>query len=237
MPDRWYPKKANARENLPKKKVIQRSRCFRKTGDKILEEILLDILPQAFAVVKETCRKVYRKSIFNSDGYRARWELATKNRFVKIEGDKSHMGKWVDRRWWWLIKWNMVPYDVQLIGGTALHEGKIAEMATGEGRTLVSTIASLPQWSKVVWESTSSRSMTTWRNGIVNGWGPIHEFLLLKVDCIDKHQPNSAARKMLTWQILRMVPIVNLALITLRDNMVSLDELVQRKHHFAMVMG
>jgi preprotein translocase subunit SecA len=227
--------KANAEENpAEKEELFKEVDALGKDRDKILEEILLDILPQAFAVVKETCRRFTENPSLIVTATEHDRELATKKSFVKIEGDKAiWANEWIAGGG--LIKWNMVPYDVQLIGGTALHEGKIAEMATGEGKTLVSTMpAYLNGLSGMGVHIVTVNDYLAKRD---SEWvGPIHEFLLLKVDCIDKHQPNSAARKDAYLADITYGTNSEFGFDYLRDNMVvSLDELVQRKHHFAMV--
>ncbi len=205
-----------------------------KERDKILEEILMELLPEAFAVVKETCRRFVVNSTLTVTATEHDRNLAASKSFVKIQGDQAI---WANE---WTagggaITWNMVPYDVQLIGGTALHEGKIAEMATGEGKTLVST---LPAYLNGL--SGMGVHIVTVNDYLAKRdceWvGPIHEFLLLTVDCIDKYQPNSTGRKKAYECDIVYGTNSEFGFDYLRDNMVvSPDELVQGKHHFAMV--
>ncbi len=205
-----------------------------KERDKILEDILLELLPEAFAVVKETSR---RFTIHNQIRVKATdhdRDLAAKKSFVTIEGEEAiWSNEWTAAGG--VIKWNMVPYDVQLIGGAALHEGKIAEMATGEGKTLVSV---LPAYLNGL--SGFGVHIVTVNDYLARRdceWvGPIHEFLLLTVDCIDKYQPNSTGRKKAYECDIVYGTNSEFGFDYLRDNMVvSPDELVQGKHHFAMV--
>ena len=157
---------------------------LRKRRDKALEEILQEILPEAFAVVKETARRFSASEVIEVQATdHDRW-LASKpgKTYVRVEGDRAF---WKNA---WMaaggeIVWNMVHYDVQLIGGMVLHDGKIAEMATGEGKTLVAT---LPAYLNGV--AGSGVHMVTVNDYLArrdSEWvGPIYEFLLLTVDCI-----------------------------------------------------
>lgn len=205
-----------------------------KERDKILEEILLELLPQAFAVVKETCRRFTENNQLVVTATQHDRDLAAFKAYVTIDGDKA---VWANE---WIaaggaIKWNMVPYDVQLIGATALHEGKIAEMATGEGKTLVSVLpAYLNGLSGLGVHIVTVNDYLARRD---SEWvGPIHEFLQLTVDCIDKYQPNSTSRKKAYECDIIYGTNSEFGFDYLRDNMVvSPDELVQGKHHFAMV--
>ncbi|MBK8278882.1 MAG: preprotein translocase subunit SecA [Saprospiraceae bacterium] len=205
-----------------------------KDKDKILEEILLEILPEAFAVVKETCKRFVENETITVTATDHDRNLAATKSFVRIEGDQAI---WSNH---WMagggaITWNMIPYDVQLIGAAALHEGKIAEMATGEGKTLVSTLpAYLNGLSGMGVHIITVNDYLAKRD---SEWvGPIHEFLMLKVDCIDKYQPNSISRKHAYECDIVYGTNSEFGFDYLRDNMViSLDELVQKKHHYAMI--
>jgi len=205
-----------------------------KERDKILEDILLDLLPEAFAVVKETSRRFTIHSQIRVTATDHDRDLAAKKSFVTIEGGEAiWANEWTAAGG--AVKWNMVPYDVQLIGGAALHEGRIAEMATGEGKTLVSV---LPAYLNGL--SGFGVHIVTVNDYLARRdceWvGPIHEFLLLTVDCIDKYQPNSAGRKKAYECDIVYGTNSEFGFDYLRDNMVvSPDELVQGKHHFAMV--
>ncbi|MFZ1717196.1 MAG: preprotein translocase subunit SecA, partial [Saprospiraceae bacterium] len=205
-----------------------------KEKDKVLEEILLEILPEAFAVVKETCKRFVENETITVTATDHDRNLAATKSFVRIEGDQAI---WSNH---WMagggaITWNMIPYDVQLIGAAALHEGKIAEMATGEGKTLVSTLpAYLNGLSGMGVHIITVNDYLAKRD---SEWvGPIHEFLMLKVDCIDKYQPNSISRKHAYECDIVYGTNSEFGFDYLRDNMViSLDELVQKKHHYAMI--
>ena len=205
-----------------------------KERDKQLEEILLEILPEAFAVVKEASRRFTIHSQIRVTATDHDRELATKKSFVTIDGNEAiWANEWTAAGG--AVKWNMVPYDVQLIGGAALHEGRIAEMATGEGKTLVSV---LPAYLNGL--SGFGVHIVTVNDYLARRdceWvGPIHEFLMLTVDCIDKYQPNSTGRKKAYECDIVYGTNSEFGFDYLRDNMVvSPDELVQGKHHFAMV--
>jgi preprotein translocase subunit SecA len=161
-------------------------------------------------------------------------ELAVKKDYISIDGDKvSWQNSWkaagVD------VTWNMVHYDVQLIGGAVLHSGKIAEMATGEGKTLVST---LPAYlNALAGEGVHIVTVNDYLARRDSEWnGPIFEFLGITVDCIDKHQPNSQERREAYLADITYGTNNEFGFDYLRDNMVhSPDEMVQRKHHYAMV--
>ncbi len=209
---------------------------LRKERDKLLEEVLLDILPEAFAVVKETSRRFAQNEEIVVTATEHDRQLAAQpgKTYVRIEGDRAI---WKNR---WVaaggdIVWNMVHYDVQLIGGIVLHEGKIAEMATGEGKTLVAT---LPAYLNGL--SGQGVHVVTVNDYLARRdqeWvGPIYEFLLLTVDCIDKYRPHSPERVRAYQCDITFGTNAEFGFDYLRDNMViSADELVQRKHHYAIV--
>src|SRR5690606_23343105 len=164
-----------------------------KDRDKKLEEVLMQILPEAFAVVKETARRFTENTELEVSATDFDRQIAATKTNVLINGDKAI---WKNR---WNaagteVTWNMVHYDVQLIGGIVLHEGKIAEMATGEGKTLVGTLpAYLNALSGQGVHIVTVNDYLARRDAEWNG--PIFEFHGLRVDCIDKHQPNSPARR------------------------------------------
>lgn len=204
-----------------------------KTDEKI-EEVLLDILPEAFAVVKQTAKRFKeneRLEVRASDFDR---NLAASKGNVMIDGDKAI---WKNE---WLaagseIKWDMVHYDVQLIGGIALHEGKVAEMQTGEGKTLVAT---LPVYlNALTGKGVHLVTVNDYLARRDSEWmGPIYEFHGLSVDCIDKHQPNSDERRKAYKSDITFGTNNEFGFDYLRDNMASTpDRLVQRKHHYAIV--
>ncbi|MDW8229433.1 MAG: preprotein translocase subunit SecA [Saprospiraceae bacterium] len=209
---------------------------LRKERDRLLEEVLSDILPEAFAVVKETSRRFAENDEIVVTATEHDRQLATRpgKTYVRIEGDKAI---WKNR---WVaaggdIVWNMVHYDVQLIGGIVLHEGKIAEMATGEGKTLVAT---LPAYLNGL--SGQGVHVVTVNDYLARRdqeWvGPIYEFLFLTVDCIDKYRPHSPERAQAYQCDITFGTNAEFGFDYLRDNMViSADELVQRKHHYAIV--
>jgi preprotein translocase subunit SecA len=207
---------------------------MRKDRDKKLEEVLLEILPEAFAVVKETARRFKDNPELESTATELDKTFAITKKYIRIEGDKAiYKNKWIAGGT--EITWNMVHYDVQLIGGIVLHQGKIAEMATGEGKTLVST---LPAYLNalaghgvhiVTVNDYLARRDSEWN-------GTLFEWLGLTVDCIDKHQPNSEERRKAYASDIIYGTNNEFGFDYLRDNMVhSPEEMVQGKHHFAMV--
>jgi preprotein translocase subunit SecA len=209
---------------------------LRKSRDKALEEILLDILPEAFAAMKEASRRFTQNETLEvtaTDHDRALAAQKSKT-YVQINGDKAI---WKNR---WLaaggeVVWNMVHYDVQLIGGMVLHDGKIAEMATGEGKTLVAT---LPAYlNGVAGEGVHIVTVNDYLARRDQEWvGPMYEFLMLTVDCIDKYRPHSEDRKKAYVCDITFGTNSEFGFDYLRDNMViNTDELVQRKHHYGIV--
>ncbi len=199
-----------------------------------IEEILKELLPEAFAVVKETSRRFKENETIESTATDLDRDLATKDKNVTIQGDKAiHTNSWNAAGT--LVKWNMVHYDVQLIGGSVLHSGRIAEMATGEGKTLVST---LPAYlNALAGEGVHIVTVNDYLAKRDSEWnGPIFEWLGLRVDCIDKHEPNGDARRNAYNADITYGTNNEFGFDYLRDNMVhSPDEMVQRKHHYAMV--
>ncbi|HRX68974.1 MAG TPA: preprotein translocase subunit SecA, partial [Tenuifilaceae bacterium] len=166
---------------------------LKKRIDEKIEEILNEVLPEAFAIVKETARRFTENETIEVTASEFDKNLAAKKDFVTIEGDKAiYKNRWVAGGN--EITWDMVHYDVQLIGGVVLHQGKISEMATGEGKTLVAT---LPVFLNAL--SGMGVHLVTVNDYLArrdSEWmGPLYEFHGLSVDCIDKHQPNSEARR------------------------------------------
>lgn len=207
---------------------------LKKEKDKQLEVVLQEILPEAFAVVKETSRRFKENQTLESTATELDRQLATKKNNITIVGDKAiYKNTWTAGGG--TVTWNMVHYDVQLIGGMVLHSGKIAEMATGEGKTLVSTLpAYLNALSGEGVHVVTVNDYLARRDGEWNG--PIFEFLGLRVDCIDKHEPNSDARRNAYNADIIYGTNNEFGFDYLRDNMVHTpNEMVQRKHHFAMV--
>ncbi|MFQ5334787.1 MAG: preprotein translocase subunit SecA, partial [Flavobacteriales bacterium] len=198
------------------------------------EDILLDILPMAFAVVKETARRFKENEALEVTATDFDRDIAAKRDSVRIEGDKAI---WYNK---WMaagneITWDMVHFDVQLIGGVALHQGRIAEMATGEGKTLVATLPvylnALPGKGVhlVTVNDYLARRDAEWM-------GPIFEFHGLSVDCIDLHEPHSDARRKAYLADITYGTNNEFGFDYLRDNMSSNpDELVQRKHNYSIV--
>ncbi|MDI3318294.1 preprotein translocase subunit SecA [Pinibacter soli] len=202
-------------------------------NDKI-EEILKEIAPEAFAVVKEVARRFKENTEVVSTATDLDRDLSVKRDHVRIEGDQAiYKNTWTAAGG--TVTWNMQHYDVQLIGGTVLHQGKIAEMATGEGKTLVST---LPAYLNAL--ASAGVHIVTVNDYLArrdSEWnGPIFEWLGLTVDCIDKHQPNSEERRKAYMADITYGTNNEFGFDYLRDNMVhNPEEMVQRKHHFAMV--
>ena len=204
--------------------------------DKQLEEVLKEILPEAFAVVKETAHRFSENPELEVTATDFDREIAANpnKSYVSIEGDKAI---WKNQ---WMaaggeVIWNMVHYDVQLIGGMVLHDGKIAEMATGEGKTLVATLpAYLNGLSQQGVHVVTVNDYLARRD---SEWvGPIMEFLFLTIDCIDKYKPHSEDRRRAYNCDITYGTNNEFGFDYLRDNMVrSLNERVQRKHHYTMV--
>jgi len=207
---------------------------LRKDRDKQIEEVLKELLPEAFAVVKETSRRFSQGEPLVATATQLDRELAVKKEYITINGDKvSWQNTW--KAAGSEVTWNMVHYDVQLIGGSVLHSGKISEMATGEGKTLVST---LPAYlNALAGEGVHIVTVNDYLARRDSEWnGPIFEFLGITVDCIDKHQPNSQERREAYLADITYGTNNEFGFDYLRDNMVhSPDEMVQRKHHYAMV--
>jgi preprotein translocase subunit SecA len=205
-----------------------------KDRDKKIEEVLKEILPEAFAVIKETARRFKENAELVATATDLDRDLSVKKDHVTIQGDQS-----IFKNSWTaggnLITWNMVHYNVQLIGGAVLHQGKISEMATGEGKTLVSTLpAYLNALAGAGVHIVTVNDYLAKRDSEWNG--PIFEWLGLTVDCIDKHQPNSAERRKAYQADITYGTNNEFGFDYLRDNMVHTpEEMVQRKHHFAMV--
>ena len=199
-----------------------------------MEVVLEESLPEVFSIMKETARRFTENEEVVVTATDFDRDLATKHDFVRIEGDKAiFLNHW--KAGGNEITWDMVHYDVQLFGGVVLHKGKIAEMATGEGKTLVAT---LPVFLNALT-----------RNGVhvvtVNDYlskrdsewmGPLYMFHGLSVDCIDKHQPNSDARRAAYNADITFGTNNEFGFDYLRDNMaISPNDLVQRKHNYAIV--
>ena len=228
---------AKTEENLyTKEELFKQLDEIAKDRDKHLEDILKELLPEAFAVVKETARRFSSNQSITVTATDHDRNLAgnTKKNYITIDGNKA---TWQNS---WLaagaeITWNMVHYDVQLIGGMVLHDGKIAEMATGEGKTLVAT---LPAYLNGL--SGQGVHVITVNDYLARRdceWvGPIFEFLHLTVDCIDKYRPHSPQRVAAYKCDITYGTNNEFGFDYLRDNMVkSEEEMVQGKHHFCMI--
>jgi preprotein translocase subunit SecA len=202
--------------------------------NKDLEKVLMEVLPKAFAIMRETARRFKENEFIEVTATDHDRRLAAKLTNIKIVGDKA---QWY-RQWMAagnMITWDMVHYDVQIIGGIALHEGKVAEMATGEGKTLVATFpAFLNALAKrgvhiVTVNDYLARRDSEWM-------GPLFQFHGLNVDCIDKHEPNSPERRNAYQADITYGTNNEFGFDYLRDNMArDPEELVQRGHHYAMV--
>ncbi len=219
---------------LGKDAIYQEVDKLKKERDKKIEEALEAILPEAFAVVKETARRFKESTEIVSTATQLDRDLSVKRDYVTIDGEKS-----IFKNTWTAaggqVTWNMVHYDVQLIGGVVLHQGKIAEMATGEGKTLVST---LPAYLNALpGEGVHIVTVNDYLARRDQEWnGTIFEWLGLVVDCIDKHQPNSEERRKAYLADITYGTNNEFGFDYLRDNMVHTpEEMVQRKHHYAMV--
>jgi preprotein translocase subunit SecA len=205
-----------------------------KERDKKLEEVLKTILPEAFATIKECARRFTESKQLEASASDLDRKLSTKKDFVKIEGDKA-----IYSNTWNVmgipVTWNMVHYDVQLIGGMVLHNGKIAEMATGEGKTLVATLAAyLNSLTGLGVHIVTVNDYLAKRDSEWNA--PLFYFLGVSVDCIDKYQPNTTERRNAYQADITYGTNNEFGFDYLRDNMVrNPDELVQRKLHYAMV--
>jgi preprotein translocase subunit SecA len=214
--------------------IYQEVDKMRKDRDQKIEEALKEILPEAFAVVKETANRFKNNTDLVSTATELDRNLSVKKSYIRIEDGKS-----IFKNTWTAgggeVTWNMVHYDVQLIGGMVLHDGKIAEMATGEGKTLVST---LPAYLNALsGEGVHIVTVNDYLARRDSEWnGTIFEWLGITVDCIDKHDPNSDERRAAYNSDIVYGTNNEFGFDYLRDNMVhSPDEMVQRKHHFAMV--
>jgi preprotein translocase subunit SecA len=202
----------------------------------IYEESLNKVLPEVFAIVKETARRFAEneETIVTATDFDRELAADPRKDFITIDGDKA-----IYHNHWTAggndLKWEMVHYDVQLFGGTVLHQGKIAEMATGEGKTLVAT---LPVFLNAL--TGNGVHVVTVNDYLAkrdSEWmGPLYMFHGLSVDCIDKHQPNSEARRKAYQADITFGTNNEFGFDYLRDNMaISPSDLVQRAHNYAIV--
>lgn len=208
--------------------------ALEKEAYEISEKVLMEILPEAFAVVKETARRFKENSIITVTSTEKDRELSATKPYITLVGDQTN---WSNT---WNaagkeITWDMIHYDVQLIGGIVLHQGKISEMQTGEGKTLVAT---LPLYLNaltgngvhlVTVNDYLAKRDSTWK-------APLFEFHGITVDCIDNHSPNSVARRKAYEADITYGTNNEFGFDYLRDNMAhSPEDLVQRKHNYAIV--
>ena len=236
--DRIAEIKAEMDKDIPvseKETLATESDKLVKEEDEAIEKVLTEVLPETFAIVKSTARRFAQNQTIEVTASDFDRDLAAEGRdFVEIQGDKAI---WKNH---WVaggneITWDMVHYDVQLIGGIVLHQGKIAEMATGEGKTLVAT---LPVFlNALAGKGVHVVTVNDYLSKRDSEWmGPLYQFHGLSVDCIDKHQPNSDARKKAYECDITFGTNNEFGFDYLRDNMaVRQTDLVQRKHHFAIV--
>ncbi len=202
--------------------------------NKELEKVLIEALPKAFAIIRETARRFKENPYLEVTATQQDRVFASRYQNVKIAGEKAHWhNQWMAAGN--MITWDMVHYDVQIIGGIVLHEGKISEMATGEGKTLVATFPTfLNALAKrgvhiVTVNDYLARRDSEWM-------GPLFQFHGLTIDCIDRHEPNSEERRAAYQADITYGTNNEFGFDYLRDNMArEPEELVQRHHHYAMV--
>ena len=217
-----------------KEKLAAEDDRLKKKINEDVEVVLNEVLPVAFAIMKSTARRFKENKTIRVKATEFDKDLSTRFDYVEIDGDTA-----IWHNSWMaggnMITWDMVHYDVQLIGGIVLHQGKIAEMATGEGKTLVAT---LPVFLNAL--AGFGVHMVTVNDYLAkrdSEWmGPLYQFHGLSVDCIDKHEPNSEARKKAYLSDITFGTNNEFGFDYLRDNMaVGLEDLVQREHHYAIV--
>ncbi len=229
--------KAKLDEDIPvheKESLATESDKLVKDEDAEIEKVLEEILPEAFAIMKSTARRFKENATIEVTANDFDRALSINHDFVHIEGDKAvYQNHWIAGGN--EVTWDMVHYDVQLIGGIVLHQGKIAEMATGEGKTLVAT---LPVFlNALAGKGVHVVTVNDYLSKRDSEWmGPLYMFHGLSVDCIDKHEPNSDARKRAYNCDITFGTNNEFGFDYLRDNMaVNMTDLVQRKHHYAIV--
>ncbi len=229
--------KAKMEEDIPvheKESLATESDKLVKDEDAEIERVLDEVLPEAFAIMKSTARRFKENATIEVTANDFDRALSVNHDFVHIEGDKAvYQNHWVAGGN--EVTWDMVHYDVQLIGGIVLHQGKIAEMATGEGKTLVAT---LPVFlNALAGKGVHVVTVNDYLSKRDSEWmGPLYMFHGLSVDCIDKHEPNSDARKRAYNCDITFGTNNEFGFDYLRDNMaVNMTDLVQRKHHYAIV--
>ena len=219
---------------MEREKLWEQIDKHEKEAYRITQDMLSEILPEAFSVMKETAKRFKENAEVVVTATDMDRELASRKDSIIINGDKAHYkNQWLAGGN--IITWDMVHYDVQLIGGMVLHQGKIAEMATGEGKTLVAT---LPVYLNALpGKGVHIVTVNDYLAKRDSEWmGTLYEFHGLKVDCIDRHQPNSNARRNAYLADITFGTNNEFGFDYLRDNMTgNPDELVQRGHNYAIV--
>ena len=217
-----------------KESVFGQIDSLEESRDVELEKVLIDILPRAFAVVKETARRLTENEKLTVTATIEDKQLAATKPHIEIDGDTAIWhNKWM--AYGTEVVWNMIHYDVQLVGGVVLHQGKIAEMATGEGKTLVAT---LPAYlNALAGRGVHIVTVNDYLAKRDSEWNaPLFQFHGLTVACIDNFQPNSPERRKAYQCDIIYGTNNEFGFDYLRDNMSrEPGELVQKKHHFAMV--
>lgn len=221
-------------DSSEKEKIYNQIDKLEKLQYEKTEELLNEILPEAFSVMKETARRFKENELIEVTASEMDKQMAAKRDHIEIKGDKAfYKNNWLAGGNH--ITWDMVHYDVQLIGGIVLHLGKIAEMATGEGKTLVAT---LPVYlNALAGKGVHLVTVNDYLAKRDSEWmGVLYEFLGLTIDCIDRHQPNSTERRNAYLADITYGTNNEFGFDYLRDNMTgNPDELVQRKHHYTIV--
>ncbi|MGM0503418.1 MAG: preprotein translocase subunit SecA [Bacteroidota bacterium] len=219
---------------LEKEKIYDEIDKLEKIIDQKLEDKMSEVLPIVFAIVKETARRFKENEYLEVTANDFDRNLGAKYEHVKINGDTArYYNTWIAGGN--EITWDMVHYDVQLVGGVVLHQGKIAEMATGEGKTLVAT---LPVFlNALTGRGVHIVTVNDYLAKRDSEWmGPIFEFHGLSVDCIDKHEPNSDSRRKAYLADITYGTNNEFGFDYLRDNMaINPEDLVQRKHNYTIV--
>ena len=225
---------ANESSNIEKEKLFSEVEKIENDLTETKSQILDEILPEAFAVVKETARRFYENDSIKVSATDFDKEIGSKKTYVSIDGESA-----IWKNSWDAagknVLWDMIHYDVQLIGGIVLHQGKIGEMQTGEGKTLVST---LPIYlNALTGDGVHLVTVNDYLAKRDSAWmGTIFEFHGLRVDCIDQHKPNSPERRRAYNADITYGTNNEFGFDYLRDNMShSLDDIVQRKHNYAII--
>ena len=227
-------KLSNDLSNSEKEEIFKQIESVENDLIEKKSEVLDRLLPEAFAVVKETAKRFFENEEIKVTASDFDREIASKKSYTKIDSDKAIWKNNWDAAGKNVI-WDMIHYDVQLIGGIVLHQGKIGEMQTGEGKTLVST---LPIYlNALTGDGVHLVTVNDYLAKRDSAWmGPILEFHGLKIDCIDYHKPNSPERKKAYEADITYGTNNEFGFDYLRDNMShSLDDIVQRKHNYAII--